>query len=433
MEKMMKGVVGAIFLISFCLNFSAQDLDNTLEYIEKQDSGRVEMNWTKKVLRVKGYGFGPKNIQSLGQRKLLARRAALVEAYRNTLESVKGIQVTSTTTVKNLMLESDNIKTRTEGMVRGAKILAINYRKDGSCEVTLEVNIGKNGVFLLENLDDTNVTVVDNYPKFDWLTLKKKLEKAEKELITTKKKLNSTQMSLAKSMDNLEQTRVKLKKEELENQDLEDIVNNVKKELDLTKQHITEMNQQIKKSPDLNANPNKVKITSQFLDEKRAFLNFIKSEINQPETRPQTVISQNKLSGYVAQIQTVQRDVHKKYNNLIMDQKNHVEKKDKFSGILIDARGKGVKPVLAPCILIGEKKQLLYGPGSNNKNTPSAIDYLTGNIDKAINYSTIAKNPLVVKAEKTINGSDIVIEEADLSKLAKLKGLFEMGKVAVLL
>lgn len=52
------------------------------------------------------------------QAKLLARRAAIVDAQRNLLEVLEGVRVTSGTTVKDAQLESDLIANRVKGLLK---------------------------------------------------------------------------------------------------------------------------------------------------------------------------------------------------------------------------------------------------------------------------------------------------------------------------
>ena len=68
-------------------------------------------------------GFGTVSIEHVNskvQAKMMARRAAKVDAQRNLLETLEGVKVTSGTTVKNFQLKSDQIANRVKGMLTGA-------------------------------------------------------------------------------------------------------------------------------------------------------------------------------------------------------------------------------------------------------------------------------------------------------------------------
>ena len=76
---------------------------------------------------------------SKGQEKVLAKRAAEIDAYRKLAERLMGVEITSDTTVRDLATESDEIQAALAALVKGATPTAIKYRPDGTCEVTLEI------------------------------------------------------------------------------------------------------------------------------------------------------------------------------------------------------------------------------------------------------------------------------------------------------
>ena len=67
-----------------------------------------------------GFGFIEAGRFPDAQAKLLARRAATVDAQRNLLEMINGVRVTAGTTVKDMVVESDIIGSRVKGLLRGA-------------------------------------------------------------------------------------------------------------------------------------------------------------------------------------------------------------------------------------------------------------------------------------------------------------------------
>jgi len=76
-----------------------------------------------------------------GLRKIQAKRAAEVDAYRKLAERLMGVQITSTTTVKDFILKSDVIKARTAQLVKGAKPVSVKYLDDKSCEVEMQIKV----------------------------------------------------------------------------------------------------------------------------------------------------------------------------------------------------------------------------------------------------------------------------------------------------
>ena len=102
-------------------------------------NGRAD--WTTGVVTAKGIGIPPKNPASALQAKEMARTAAWAVALRNLLEAVKGVYVDSTTTVNNFVTTNDEIRTRVEGVVKGAKLVKEQEMPDGSFETTVEMKL----------------------------------------------------------------------------------------------------------------------------------------------------------------------------------------------------------------------------------------------------------------------------------------------------
>jgi hypothetical protein len=72
---------------------------------------------------------------------VLARRAAIVDAYRNLAETIDGVQVDAETTMANLQISSDIVKTKVSGLIRGAKIIREQAMADGSYQVIMAVKL----------------------------------------------------------------------------------------------------------------------------------------------------------------------------------------------------------------------------------------------------------------------------------------------------
>jgi hypothetical protein len=79
-----------------------------------------------------------------GQGRLMAERAARVDAMRKLLEQIKGLRLTSDTLVRDFITESDEISTRAEGIVVGASEVSKYLHHDELiAEVTMEVPVEK--------------------------------------------------------------------------------------------------------------------------------------------------------------------------------------------------------------------------------------------------------------------------------------------------
>lgn len=77
-----------------------------------------------------------------GQDKLLAKRAAQVDAYRKLTEQLMGLQINSNTTVRDFVAQSDEIRAGFNHFVKGLKIVGPpRYYDDGTCEVDVQATI----------------------------------------------------------------------------------------------------------------------------------------------------------------------------------------------------------------------------------------------------------------------------------------------------
>ena len=99
------------------------------------------VDWGNSTITVTGSGIAPANAHNAAQARMLARRAAVVDGYRQLAEAVKGVNVDSETTVQNMMVVSDTTKTKVSAFIQGAKIVSEKVIPDGGYEVTMEVSI----------------------------------------------------------------------------------------------------------------------------------------------------------------------------------------------------------------------------------------------------------------------------------------------------
>jgi hypothetical protein len=81
--------------------------------------------------------------QSEPQTRLMAKRAAKVDALRNLAETIYGVRVDSYTTVRDFVTQSDVIKARLNTVIQGAREVDYVERQDGTAEVTVEITLGQ--------------------------------------------------------------------------------------------------------------------------------------------------------------------------------------------------------------------------------------------------------------------------------------------------
>ena len=109
------------------------------------------VNWTNQVIRCTGIGAPSPNVPMAAQRAG-ALRAAKLDAWRNLLETIKGVSLTSESMVENSMMVSDVISTRVEGALKGFRVVDTRYMSTGDVEVDVEVPL--TGVVLNALLPD---------------------------------------------------------------------------------------------------------------------------------------------------------------------------------------------------------------------------------------------------------------------------------------
>lgn len=91
-------------------------------------------------LNAVGMGVAPETSASPSQALALAKRAAIVDAYRQIGEKMYGIRVNAQDTVKDMMLQNSVIKTKVQALIRNAEITETVY-KDGLCQVSMEIKL----------------------------------------------------------------------------------------------------------------------------------------------------------------------------------------------------------------------------------------------------------------------------------------------------
>lgn len=92
------------------------------------------------TLSAVGIGVSPENSISPSQAFAMAKRAAIVDAYRQIGEKMYGIRVNAQDTVRDMMLQSSTVKTKVQALIRNAEVLETVY-KDGLCQVNMELKL----------------------------------------------------------------------------------------------------------------------------------------------------------------------------------------------------------------------------------------------------------------------------------------------------
>lgn len=120
----------------------AADAPASAEDAVVQKLAHGEINWSAKTVTATGSGAA-KLEGSVAQARLMAERAAKLDALRNIVETIQGIQVTATRSAADVMSNGE-IKSRVSGMAQGFKIVDTKYYSDGSVDVIVQMPIDLN-------------------------------------------------------------------------------------------------------------------------------------------------------------------------------------------------------------------------------------------------------------------------------------------------
>lgn len=102
---------------------------------------KAVLNWDKGSaadVQATGVGLPPENVPG-NRATILARRAAIVDAQRYLIETINGMQIDSDTTMENLAVANDVVRTHVSASIKGAKIIEEHENSDGSYQVTMSV------------------------------------------------------------------------------------------------------------------------------------------------------------------------------------------------------------------------------------------------------------------------------------------------------
>jgi hypothetical protein len=100
---------------------------------------KIEMpDWVSKNIRADGNGVAPKD-KSGPQARLMAARAAELDAKRKLGEQVMGFMIDSNTSVRDFVTEHDEINTQLMAYMTGAHVVATRFDDEGTATVTVEM------------------------------------------------------------------------------------------------------------------------------------------------------------------------------------------------------------------------------------------------------------------------------------------------------
>jgi hypothetical protein len=154
MKKCLRTILVFCLILALAVPALAARTTDDLDVTPIEESGETgRVSWEEGIVEAVGVGVPPANVKTPAQGKILARRAAIVDAYRNLTETVEGVQVNATTTMKDLQIADDTVKTKVSGLVKGAHIVKEQALPNGIYQVVISISLhGENslGAVVLE-------------------------------------------------------------------------------------------------------------------------------------------------------------------------------------------------------------------------------------------------------------------------------------------
>ncbi len=103
-----------------------------------QNVGHNQVNWTSKVVWAVGSGAANLKDGNVAVARLNAERAAKLDALRNLLETIKGIQIDGRKNAGDLM-SNGKIQSKVQGIAHGFQVVDTKYYSDGSVDVKVKM------------------------------------------------------------------------------------------------------------------------------------------------------------------------------------------------------------------------------------------------------------------------------------------------------
>ncbi len=108
-------------------------------YNQKVEASQQIPGWAQMPIRMTGSGVAPADKAGTPQGKLLAARAAELDAKRKLSEHINGLVITSNTTVRDFVAQNDDIETQMQGVLVGSTVDSTKFDPDGTAQVTVSV------------------------------------------------------------------------------------------------------------------------------------------------------------------------------------------------------------------------------------------------------------------------------------------------------
>lgn len=106
----------------------------------KQAAAKIDIpTWTAETITASGNGVPPADKTGTPQGKLMAARAAELDAKRHLAEEIMGFQIDSSTTVRDFVTEHDEINSQLNTFIQGAYVKSTDWDAEGTATVVVEI------------------------------------------------------------------------------------------------------------------------------------------------------------------------------------------------------------------------------------------------------------------------------------------------------
>ena len=113
--------------------------------MKTEQIGNGKVDYSRCVIVVYGNGAPPALGPGMptGRARIMAERAAKMDALRNVLEVVRGVRVQGESTADELAFQNPTVRSKVQGRIRQFKTVETKYFDDASVQITVEVPLSK--------------------------------------------------------------------------------------------------------------------------------------------------------------------------------------------------------------------------------------------------------------------------------------------------
>lgn len=129
-------------------------VNSNSQYTEDQNTAAVSVIEVQKAVErlpvkvveiptITGVGFSAVSIQpgkNLNQKRILAIKAARLDALRQLTEQIHGIQLAGSTKIAEAIVQSDTLRADIQGVILGARTVKIDPSSSDTYEVVVEID-----------------------------------------------------------------------------------------------------------------------------------------------------------------------------------------------------------------------------------------------------------------------------------------------------